>query len=73
MIDLQALYTYVYNTCRVLTDPLFCLPLDLSLDVSRIILLRLHALGIPPSFLIAVCYLCFLFCESPTFALVQLN
>ena len=53
MIELQAVYTYVYDTCRVLTDPLSCLPIsifypDLSLDVSRIILILLQALGIPP-------------------------
>jgi len=40
MIELQAVYTYVYNTYRVLTDPtLFVcpslLPLPISLWMSR--------------------------------------
>jgi len=65
MVDLQVVYTYVYDTCRVLHDPLSCLPIsvfspDLFLDVSRIILLLLQALGIAPSVLNAVCYLLFL-------------
>jgi hypothetical protein len=59
MIDLQAVYTYVYNTCLVLTDPTLLsadLSRSLSLDVSRIIASS-SSIGIPPSFLIAVCYL----------------
>jgi len=39
MIELGAVHRYVYNTCRVLTDPLFCLrisvPLPISLWMSR--------------------------------------
>jgi len=34
MIDLQAVSTYVYNTCRVLTDRLFYLPISVPLPIS---------------------------------------
>jgi len=67
MIELEAVSTYVYNICRVLTDPLLSVHLcpcpDLSLDVSRIILLLLQALGIPPSFF--YCGLLFIIYSSP--------
>jgi len=34
MIELEAVSTYVYNTCRVLTEPLFGLPISVPLPIS---------------------------------------
>ena len=34
MINLQAVYTYVYHTCHVLTNPFLCGPIFVPLPIS---------------------------------------